>query len=125
MPAQAYALVAALTLLAWAPTLAVSYCVWRLFGVYLRNPILTVRAAIWMLRLGIVGTVVVLAAMALRLTSWLTLADHFHMSFSSLIREPYWSPNDGLRLLCCLFVIALAQILKAAAEATEDHARIV
>jgi hypothetical protein len=121
-----YALAAGFIFLLWMPTLAVGYCVWRLFGAYLRNPILTVRSARWMLRLGIVGTIVVLTALALKLWGWLMMAKHYHVSFLSLIFDPIaWSPNDGLRLLCCLFVIALAQILKAAAAVAEDHAGIV
>ncbi|CCE03446.1 DUF2975 domain-containing protein [Bradyrhizobium sp. STM 3809] len=115
----------ALTLVVWIPDLAVGYCIWRLFGTYLQGRIFTVEAAIWMLRVGVCGFAAVAADMIIRKLGLLVLTSHVQLRLSTLLTFQTILPADLLRMLFSLFVIALAQIFKAAAELADDHAKII
>jgi hypothetical protein len=110
----------------WLFDAAIVYCIWRLFGTYLRGRIFTVDAAIWLRRLGITGFVALLAEVVWRRLALFILTGHAHVPAATLLSfgQPL-IPFDLLRVLFCLFVVMLAQIFKTAAEMADDNARIV
>jgi hypothetical protein len=107
--------------------IATGYCVWRLFGTYLQGRIFTVVAAVWMQRAGVTGLVGSLVVVVWRRLQLVTLTGQMHLPVSDLLfgLGPPVFPADLLRTLFCLYVIALGQIFKTAAEIADDHARIV
>jgi hypothetical protein len=114
------------SLVLWAFNAAIAYCVWQLSGTYLLGRIFTVDAAVWMRRLGVTGLIAVLSRVAWRRADLFILAFHGHVPAAELLLFGQWvTPADLMRLLFCLFLIALAHIFKAAAELADDHAGIV
>jgi hypothetical protein len=121
-----YALALAITVCGWALYAAISYCVWRQFGMYLQRRVFTVDAAIWMRRVGMTGLVALIFSLIARPLVVIVLALHLHAPFGVLVSLPRWAgPFDALQALFSLAVIALAQIHYAAAELADDHAKIV
>jgi hypothetical protein len=108
-------------------TAAVFYCIWRLMGVYVTGRIFTVAAAVWMRRAGAFGLAGVLASILWRRLLLVVFTGHLHLAPGDLLFAlgNLVIPADLLRILFCLYVLALGQIFKAAAEIAEDHARIV
>jgi hypothetical protein len=112
-----------LAIACWLPIAGVAYCVWCLFRTYLQGHIFAVSAAIWMRRAGAAGLAGSLLIIAWRRFQILAATGHIHLSMAEL---PFVVlPGDLLRIVFCLYVIALGHIFKAAAEMAEDHARIV
>jgi hypothetical protein len=110
----------------WLLDTVIAYCIWQLTGRYLQGRIFTVDAALWMRRLGVTGLITVLGMVAWRRTSLLIFTMHGNMPVGSVLLSGQWvTPPDLMRLLFCLFLIALAHIFKAAAELADDHAGIV
>jgi hypothetical protein len=110
----------------WTLEAAIVYCVWRLTAGYLQGRIFTIDAAIWMRRLGVTGLVAVLAVVVWRRAALFIYTIHGHLpAVTLLLFGQLVMPGDLLRLVFCLFVIALAHIFKAAAELADDHAGIV
>jgi hypothetical protein len=106
---------------------AVFYCVWRLMGMYVTGRIFALAAAVWMRRAGVLGLAGSLASILWRRLQLLVFTGHLHPAPSDLLFAlgNLVTPADLLRVLFCLYVLALGQIFKAAAEIAEDHARIV
>jgi hypothetical protein len=106
---------------------AVFYCIWRLMGVYVTGRIFAVAAAIWMRRAGALGLAGSLASILWRRLLLLVFTGHLHPAPGDLLFAlgNLVTPADLLRVLFCLYVLALGQIFKAAAEIAEDNARIV
>jgi Protein of unknown function (DUF2975) len=110
----------------WAFDAAIAYCVWRLTGSYLAGRIFTVEAAVWMRRIGVTGLIAVLSIVAWRWANLFIFTIHAHVPAAKvLLFGQLVTPTDLMRLLFCLFLIALAHIFKAAAELADDHAGIV
>ena len=110
----------------WLLDTVIAYCIWRLTGRYLQGRIFTVDAALWMRRLGVTGLITVLSIVAWRRASLLILTIHGNMPAGTVLLFGQWvTPPDLMRLLFCLFLVALAHIFKAAAELADDHAGIV
>jgi hypothetical protein len=110
----------------WLFDAAIVYCIWRLFGTYLRGRIFTVDAAIWLRRLGITGLAALLAEIVWRRLVLIILTIHAHVPVATLLLSSRpLIPFDLLRLLFSLLVVMLGQIFKTAAEMADDHARIV
>jgi hypothetical protein len=110
----------------WAFDAAIAYCAWRLTGSYLAGRIFTVEAAVWMRRIGVTGLIAVLSIVAWRRASLFIFMIHAHVPVAKmLLFDRLVTPTDLMRLLFCLFLIALAHIFKAAAELADDHAGIV
>jgi hypothetical protein len=106
---------------------AVFYCVWRLMGVYATGRIFAVAAAVWMRRAGALGLAGSLTIILWRRFQFLVFTGHLHPVAGDLlfVLRNLVTPADLLRVLFCLYVLALGQIFKVAAEIAEDHARIV
>src|SRR5262249_55130875 len=111
----------------WLLIAGVAYCVWCLFRTYLQGRIFAVSAALWMRRTGAVGLAGSLLIIAWRRFQILVATDHIHLSTGDLLFAPgtIVLPPDLVRVVFCLYVIALGHIFKAAAEMAEDHAGIV
>ena len=121
-----YAIAVAIALCSWALYAAISFCIWRQFGMYLQGRIFTVDAAIWMRRVGMAGSAALIFSLLARPLLAIVLAFHLHVPIGALLSGRYWAgPFDALQALFFLAVIGLAQIHHAAAELAEDHARIV
>ena len=113
-------------LVLWAFDVAIAYCAWRLTAGYLQGRIFTVDAAVWMRRIGITGLLAVLFMVAWRRARLFILTIHGHLPAATVLLFGQWvTPPDLMRLVFCLFLIALAHIFKAAAELADDHAGIV
>jgi hypothetical protein len=110
----------------WLLDTVIAYCIWQLTGRYLQGRIFTVDAALWMRRLGVTGLITVLGMVAWRRVSLLIFTMHGNMPVGTALLSGQWvTPRDLMRLLFCLFLVALAHIFKAAAELADDHAGIV
>jgi Protein of unknown function (DUF2975) len=110
----------------WLLDTVIAYCIWRLTGRYLQGRIFTVDAALSMRRLGVSGLITVLSIVAWRRASLLILTIHGNLPAGTVLLSGQWvTPPDLMRLLFCLFLVALAHIFKAAAELADDHAEIV
>jgi hypothetical protein len=110
----------------WTFEVAIVFCVWRLTATYLLGRIFTVDAALWLRRLGVIGLIAVLASLVWRKATLFIYMMHGHVpAVTLLLFGPVVIPSDLLRLVFCLFVLALAHIFKAAAELADDHAGIV
>jgi hypothetical protein len=110
----------------WVFDAAIAYCAWQLTGGYLQGRIFTVDAAVWMRRLGVTGLIAVLSMVAWRRARLFIFAIHGHVPAGTvLLFGQLVTPADLMRLVFCLFLIALAHIFKAAAELADDHAGIV
>jgi hypothetical protein len=110
----------------WLLDTVIAYCIWQLTGRYLQGRIFTVDAALWMRRLGVTGLITVLGMVAWRRASLLIVTMHGNMPAGTVLLSGQWvTPPDLMRLLFCLFLVALAHIFKAAAELADDHAGIV
>ncbi|WP_035648075.1 DUF2975 domain-containing protein [Bradyrhizobium sp. ORS 285] len=103
----------------------VAYCIWRLFGTYLQGRIFTVDAAVWMHRVGMAGLLAMASGVVFRRLALLILTSHAQVSATTLWSFQAVLPSDLLWIIFCLFVIAVAQIFKAAAELADDHAKII
>ncbi|CCD92491.1 membrane hypothetical protein [Bradyrhizobium sp. ORS 375] len=103
----------------------VAYFLWRLFGTYLLGRIFTVDAAVWMHRVGLAGLVAMASGVVFRKLALLILTRHAEVPAATLWSFQAVLPSDLLWIIFCLFVVAVAQIFKAAAELADDHAKIV
>jgi hypothetical protein len=110
---------------AWIPMAAVAYCVWRLFGIYLRGRIFTGDAAAWVQRIGIAGLIAVAISIVMRRIEWLILTSHSGLPFRTLLFTQIVVPNDLLEVLFSLFVLALGRVFRTAVQIADDNASIV
>ncbi len=112
----------AIVLLDSAFAAMVVFCIWGLFTTYLAGRVFTIDAAVWLRRIGWAGVAAVIGDVVARLTIASIFAGHFVITVP---RGFVLLPQDLLHLIFALFVLALAQIFKVAAEMAEDHAQIV
>ena len=125
-----HSLLAAAIMLAvpsWLLTAGVAWCVWCLFTTYLQGHIFTVGAALWMRRAGALGLAGSLASIVWRRFQILVATGHIHLTTGDLLFAPgtIVVPSDLVRIVFCLYVLALGHVFKSAAEIADDHARIV
>jgi hypothetical protein len=110
---------------AWIPMATVAYCVWRLFGGYLRGRIFTADAAAWVARIGTAGLIAVAVAIMARRIGWLILTSHSGLPFTTRLFTQVFVPNDLLTILFSLFVLAIGYVFSAAVQIADDNASIV
>jgi hypothetical protein len=109
----------------WIPIAAVAYCIWQLFGGYLRGRIFTGDAAAWVQRIGIAGLTVVAVSIVTRRIGWLILTSHSGLPFGTRLFTQFVVPNDLLGVLFSLFVLAVGHVFKVAVQIADDNASIV
>ncbi len=107
------------------PMAVVAYCIWRLFGTYLRGRIFTGDAAAWVQRVGIAGLIAVAISVVMRRIQWLILTSHSGLPFSTLLFTQFFLPNDLLEVLFSLFVLALGHVFRTAVQIADDNDSIV
>jgi hypothetical protein len=112
-------------LVAWIPGAAVAYCIWQLFGGYLRGRIFTGDAAAWVQRIGIAGLITVAVGIVARRMLWLVLTSHAGLPLGTRLFTQFMVPADLLGVLFSLFVLSLGQVFKAAVQIADDNASIV
>ncbi len=110
---------------AWIPSAAVAYCIWRLFGAYLDGRIFTTDAAAWMQRIGIAGLITVAVGIIARRIDWLILTSHSELSLGTRFFTQVAVPTDLLGVLFSLFVLAIGHVFRTAVEIADDNAGIV
>jgi hypothetical protein len=110
---------------AWVGNAAVAYCLWRLFGAYLGGRIFTADAAAWMQRIGVAGLIAVLVSIAGRRIDLLILTSHAEIPLSTRLFTQFIVPGDLLKILFCLFVLAIGHVFKTAVQIADDNASIV
>jgi hypothetical protein len=77
-------------------------------------------------KIGVTGVIAVLYMVTWRRASLFIFTIHGHVPAGTVLLFGQWvTPVDLMRLLFCLFLIALAHIFKVAAELADDHAGIV
>jgi len=118
-----YALACAIVAASMGMAAIIVFCVWQLFGTYLAGRVFTVDAALWLRRTGFV----VVAAVAFAVLARVLITSIFAGRLMVVVATygPLVLPQDLLHLIFALFLLALAHILKAAAEMADDHAQIV
>jgi hypothetical protein len=107
------------------PGAAIAYCIWRLFGGYLRGRIFTGDAAAWVQRIGITGLITVAVGIVARRALWLILTSHAGLPLGTRLFTQFLVPGDLLGVLFSLFVLALGHVFKAAVQIADDNASIV
>lgn len=112
-------------LAAWIPIAAVAYCIWQLFGGYLRGSIFTGDAAAWVQRVGVAGLTAVAVSIVTRRIGWLILTSHAELPFSTRFLTQFVVPNDLLGLLFSLFVLAIGRVFTVAVQIADDNDSIV
>jgi hypothetical protein len=110
---------------AWIADVAVAYCFWRLFGAYLVGRIFTGDAAAWLQRLGIVGLIALLVSIVGRRIDWLILTSHTEIPLSTRLFTQFVVSSDLLKVLFCLFVLAIGHVFRTAVQIADDNASIV
>jgi Protein of unknown function (DUF2975) len=115
----------ALQVAAWIPMAAVAYCIWRLFGGYLRGRIFTGDAAAWVQRIGLAGLIAVVVSIVIRRVEWLILTSHSGLPFNTRLFTQVVVPNDLLEVLFSLFVLAVGHVFRIAVQIADDNASIV
>jgi hypothetical protein len=110
---------------AWIPGASVSYCIWQLFGGYLRGRIFTDDAAAWVQRIGIAGLITAAAGIVARRIDWMVLTSHAALPFSTRFFTQLVVPADLLGVLFSLFVLAIGRVFIAAVQIADDNAGIV
>jgi len=105
---------------AWIPIAAVAYCIWQLFGGYLRGRIFTGDAAAWVQRIGIAGLTAVAVSIVARRIGWLILTSHSGLPFGTRLFTQFVVPNDLLEVLFSLFVLAVGHVFKVAVQIADD-----
>ncbi len=109
----------------WIPIAAVAYCVWQLFGGYLRGRIFTGDAAAWVQRVGIAALSAVAVSIVARRIGFLILTSHAGLPLSTRLFTQFIVPNDLVEILFSLFVLSLGHVFKAAVQIADDNAGIV
>jgi hypothetical protein len=104
---------------------AVAYCMWRLFGAYLGGRIFTGDAAAWLQRLGVAGLIALLISIVARRIDLLILTSHAEIPLSTRLFTQFILQDDLLKILFCLFVLAIGRIFKTAVQIADDNASIV
>jgi hypothetical protein len=112
-------------LAAWIPMAVVAYCIWQLFGGYLRGRIFTGDAAAWVQRVGIAALSAVAVSIVARRIGFLILTSHAAIPFSTRLFTQFFVPNDLLEVLFSLFVLALGHVFRTAVQIADDSAGIV
>jgi hypothetical protein len=115
----------ALQAVAWIPTGAVAYCIWRLFGTYLQGRIFTGDAAAWVQRVGVSGLIATSISLVIRRVEWLIITSHAELPFNTRLLAEIIVPNDLLRILFSLFVLAIGYVFSATVQIADDNASIV
>jgi hypothetical protein len=110
---------------AWIADAAVAYCIWRLFGSYLNGRIFTAAAAAWLQRIGVAGLITVLVMIVGRRIDLLILTSHAELPLSTRLLTQFVVPGDLLKVLFCLFVLAIGLVFKTAVQIADDNASIV
>jgi hypothetical protein len=111
--------------IAWIADAAVAYCIWRLFGAYLCGRIFTEDAAIWVQRVGVAGLIAVVVEIVARRIDWLIITSHSDLPLGTRLFTQLVVPGDLLKVLFCLFVLAIGHVFRAAVQIADDNARIV
>lgn len=114
-----------MSIAAWLASVPVAYCIWRLFGVYLGGRIFTDDAVAWLQRFGVAGLTAVLIVIVSRRIFWLILTSHAALPLTTRLFTQFVVSNDLLKILFCLFVLALGHVYRTAVEIADDHASIV
>lgn len=109
----------------WVADAAVAYCIWELFGTYLRGRIFTGDAAARLLRLGVAGLIAVLVSIVGRRIDWLILTSHAALPLRTRLFTQLVIPLDLLKVLFCLFVLAIGHVFRTAVQLADDYASIV
>ena len=104
---------------------AVAYCIWRLFGAYLGGRIFTGDAAAWLQRLGVAGLIALLISIVARRIILLILTSHAAIPLGTRPFTSFILPDDLLKILFCLFVLAIGHVFKTAVQIADDNASIV
>jgi hypothetical protein len=110
---------------AWIPIAAVAYCIWRLFGTYLRGHIFTEDAAAWVQRIGVAGLITVTISIIMRRIMWLVLTSYSGLPLGTRLVSQIIIPNDLLAVLFSLFVLAIGHVFRIAVQIEDDNASIV
>ncbi|MCC2097685.1 MAG: DUF2975 domain-containing protein [Hyphomicrobiales bacterium] len=113
----------ALDLIVWAMVVAACFAVWQLFTGFLRGRVLTADSAAWLMHGGIWGGAAVLVAIALRPAKSILMSLHLPQGQTAVSIS--LMPQDVMNLMFCAIVVALAYILKSAAEMAEENRQIV
>jgi len=117
-----YAAAAVAVFLSVAANVPVVVCIWRLAGTYLAGRVFTVDAALWLQRICIAGLATIVINILARAVAASIIAGQLVLIPP---RGSFVLPQDLLHLIFVGLDLALAHILKAAAEMAEDHAQIV
>ena len=110
---------------AWISIAAVAYCIWRLFGTYLRGRIFTADAAAWVQRVGIAGLIAVAVSIVTRRIGWFILTWHADLPLGTRLFTEFVVPNDLLEIWFSLFVLAIGLVFRTAVQIEDDNASIV
>jgi hypothetical protein len=110
---------------AWIPIGAVAYCIWQLFGTYLRGRIFTSDAAAWVQRIGTAGLIAVAVSIVARRIGWFILTSHADLPLGTRLFTEFVVPNDLLEVWFSLFVLALGIVFRTAVQIEDDNASIV
>lgn len=110
---------------AWIPMAVVAYCIWQLFGTYLRGRIFTGDAAAWVQRIGVAGLITVAISIVMRRIVWLILTSHAGLPLGTRLFTQLVVPNDLLGVVFSLFVLALGHVFRVAVQIEDDNASIV
>src|SRR5262249_28857429 len=104
---------------------AVAYCIWRLFGGYLCGRIFTGGAAALLQRLCVARLIAGLISVVGRRIDWLILTSHAELPLSTRMFTQFVVPSDLLKVLFCLFVLAIGHVFRTAVQIADDYATIV
>ena len=115
----------ATNVVAWIPIAAVAYCIWQLFGGYLRGRIFTGDTAAWVQRIGIAGLTAVAVSIVTRRIGWLIITSHAGLPLGTRLLTEFFIPNDLLEVWFSLFVLAVGHVFKVAAQIADDNDSIV
>ena len=107
------------------PAAAIAYCIWQLFGGYLRGRIFTGDAAAWVQRIGITGLITVAVGIVARRALFLILTSHAGLPLGTRLFTQFLVPGDLLGVLFSLFVLSLGHVFKVAVQIADDNASIV
>lgn len=115
--------VLAMSLCLWLFVAALSFCVFRLFSLYLNGEVLTGEAALWLRRVGIAGLLAILADFVER--SAVVYALGAHLPESAHTKHIFIGTEDVIHVILALTLIALGHIQKTAADIADEHSQFV